>query len=155
IEGERRFAASDVERALPKFEADRASDALLRDFEEAVERFTQRRKPEAVVDELRIAHAERLLEVGGFAVDGEALKFLMCFDEQRAARSFVSAAGFHSDETIFDEVGAADAMLGSDFVERVEQIDRPQFFAVYGNRSAGFETDFDVLSFVRRFFGRD
>src|SRR2546425_9154261 len=38
-----------------------------------------------------------------------------------SAGSFVSAARFHSDEAIFDEIGAADAVLRGDFVERSEE----------------------------------
>ena len=53
----------------------------------------------------------------GFAIDGEALEFLMRLDQQRAAGSFVGAARLHADQTIFDEIGAADAVARGDFVQ--------------------------------------
>src|SRR6267378_1576415 len=82
IKRKRRNALGDVERALPQFEADGAGDALLRDVEESVERFAQRRKPQAVVNQLGVAQRECLLEMRGLAVDRQALEFLMRFDEQ-------------------------------------------------------------------------
>src|SRR6266404_1389553 len=155
IKREGRNTLGDVERALPKFEADSAGDALLRDIEESVERFAQRRKPQAVVNQLGVAQRECLLEMRGLAVDCQALEFLMRFDEQRSAGSFVRAAGFHSDEAIFDEVGAADAMSRCNFIELVEKIDRTELRAVHGDGGARLESDFDFLGFVRSFFGRN
>src|SRR6266403_3679995 len=153
IKRERRNALGDVERALPEFQADSAGDALLRDVEKSVERFAQRREPQTVIDELGIAQRKRLLKMRGFAVDRQALEFLVRFDEQRSAGSFVRAAGFHSDEAIFDEVGAADAVLRGDFVECIKQNHGGEFCTVHGDRRAGFESDFDFLGFLRSFFG--
>jgi len=68
----------------------------------------------------------------GLAIDGEPLEFLMRFDEEGSAGGFVGAARFHSDQAIFDEVGAADAVFRGDFVERVEQIDGAKFRTVDG-----------------------
>src|SRR6266446_2248492 len=136
IEGKRRNALGDVERALPQFQADGAADALLRDVKETVERFAQRRKPQSVVNKFGVARRKRLLEVRGLAVDRKSFEFLVRFDQQRAAGSFVSSAGFHPDEPVFDEVGAANAMLRGDFIEFVEKIDRTELPAVYRNGRA-------------------
>src|SRR5213080_947614 len=152
VKRERRNTLGDVERALPQFQADGTGDALLRGVEKSIERFAERRKPQAVVDKFRVTQRERLLEMRRFAVDGEALEFLVRFDEQRSAGSFVSAARFHSDEAIFDEIGAADAVLSGNFIELVKQFDGPKFRAVDRNRSAGFKSDFDFFGFVRSFF---
>src|SRR6266849_5907264 len=101
IKRERRNALGDVERALPEFQADSAGDALLRDVEKSVERFAQRSEPQAVINQFGVAQRKSLLKMRGLAVDREAFQFLMRFDEQRSAGSFVGAAGFHSHETIF------------------------------------------------------
>src|SRR5436853_1599433 len=79
----------------------------------------------------------------------------MCFDEKSSAGSFVGTAGFHPDEAIFDKIGAADAMLGGDFVEGVKKVDRVELSAVHGDWCAGFKTDLDFFGFVRGFFRRD
>src|SRR5882757_5174296 len=91
----------------------------------------------------------------GFAIDSKRFEFAMRGDQQGAAGSFVGAARFHSYEAIFYDVGAADAVLCSDFVERVQQVDRVGFGTVHGNRQACFEADFDFGGFVRRFFRRN
>src|ERR1700682_991247 len=119
IERERRNTLGYVERALPQFEADGAGDALLRDVEKSVERFPQRCEPQTVVNQFGVAQRKCLLKMSGFAIDGEPLQFLMRFDEKGSAGSFVSAAGFHPDEAIFDEVGAADAVLRGNFIQRI------------------------------------
>src|SRR5215813_401370 len=155
IEREGRLAARDAERALPEFESDGSGNTLLRNIKKTVEGLTLGREPDAVVDEFGVTHGEGLLQVRGFPVDGEAFEFAMRGDEQRAAGSFVSATGFHSDEAIFDEVGAADAVTGSDFVQSIQQINGTKFSFVDGDWSAGFETDFDFFGFVWSFFGRD
>src|SRR6267143_6083601 len=95
IEREGRNALGDVERALPEFQADGAGDALLRDTEESVERFAQRCKPQAVVNQFGVPQRKRLLKMRGLAIDCQALEFLMRFDEQGTPGSFVRAAGFH------------------------------------------------------------
>src|SRR6266571_4302545 len=87
----------------------------------------EQREPQTVVNKFGVAQRERLLEMRGFAVNGKALEFLMRFHEERSAGSFVGAARFHADEAVFDEVGAADAMLCGDFVQRVEQVDGAKF----------------------------
>src|SRR5712675_943684 len=91
----------------------------------------------------------------GFAIDGEGFKFAMRGDQQSAAGSFVGATRFHSYEAVFYDVGAADAVLGGDFVERVQQVDGIGFCTVHGNGEASLETDFDFGGFVRSFFRRD
>src|SRR5712664_1314049 len=136
VKRERRNSFCNVESALPQFEADGAGDALLRDVEKSIERFAQRREPQTVVNQLGVAQREGLLEMRGFAVNGEPLEFLMGLDEESSAGSFVGAARLHSDEAIFDEVGAADAVFCGDFVEGVEQIDGAEFRTVDGNGRA-------------------
>src|SRR5208282_109097 len=77
IEGERRDALGDGQRAFPEFQADRSGYSLLRNVEETVERGAQRRKPQAIVNELGVAKRERLLKVGRLAVDGERFELTM------------------------------------------------------------------------------
>src|SRR5947199_10069812 len=89
------------------------------------------------------------------SIDGEALEFLVRFDKKRSAGSFVGAARFHSDEPVFDEISAADAVFCGDFIERVQQIDGAKFRTVHRNGSAGFESDFDFFGLVRSFFWGD
>src|ERR1700741_2438305 len=91
----------------------------------------------------------------GLAVNGESLQFLMGFYEKGSAGSFVSAARLHPHEAIFDKIGAADAVLGGDFVERFKKLDRAEFRSVDRDWCAGCKTDFDFFGFVGSLFWRN
>src|SRR5713226_2205334 len=91
----------------------------------------------------------------GFAIHGERFQFAVRGDQQGAAGSFVRAARLHADEAIFDDVGAADPVLRSHFVQRIQQLDCARFRAVHGDRETGFKADFDFRGFIRRFFRGD
>src|SRR5437763_6334374 len=92
IKRERRFAADDVERTFPELQPDAAGDALLRNVEETSERLALRGEPHTVVNKIGVANGERLLQMRGFAIDGQPLKFAMRGNQQRAAGSFVCAS---------------------------------------------------------------
>ena len=62
---------------------------------------------------------------------------------------------FMPDEAIFDNVGAANAVLCGNFIERVEKIDGTELRAVNADRGACLKTDFDFFGFVWSFFRRD
>src|SRR5260370_1308911 len=80
VQREGRNTLRNVESALPEFQADGASNALLRHVEKSVKRFAQRREPQTVVNEFRVPQRQRLLEMLGLAIDRETLEFLMRFD---------------------------------------------------------------------------
>ena len=71
-----------------------------------------------------------------------------------SAWRFVCAAGFHTDQAVFNDVGAADAVLRRNFVEHVEKINWTELRAVDAHRGASFKADFDFFGFVRSFFRR-
>ena len=85
----------------------------------------------------------------GLAVEAQRFEFAMRGDQQCAARSFVRAARFDSDQPIFDEVHASHAIRRGDFVQLIEQRYRRELLAVYGNRSAALESDFDFVGLRR------
>src|ERR1700687_3728504 len=58
-----RFSANDANVAFVKRQRDRARQILLSRFYEGVERFAQRREPQAEVNELRVFEANVLFEV--------------------------------------------------------------------------------------------
>ena len=89
------------------------------------------------------------------AIEAQRFELAMRGDEQSAAGCFVRAARFHADETIFDNVHAADAIGCGDFIQLIEQRERREFLAVHGDGIPGFEADFDGRGLVGRFRGRD
>ncbi len=65
--------------------------------------------------------------------------------EQSATRSLIYAARLHSNETILDEIDAADSMPARDLVECRENGNRIEKYAVDRNRSSLAEANGNFL----------
>ena len=114
---------------------------LLRRGDEGVERFALRRPPAAVVHEVRVAERQLVLHAECAAVEHHLLQLAMRGVEHGAARRLVHAARLHPDETIFDDVGAADAVLARDFVQLFQELDRTQGDGIDTDGIAFLEAD--------------
>ena len=80
-------------------------------FEERVERFAQRREPQAVVNHLGVIERELLLVMRHVLGERQRFQLAVRGHDQRAAGSLIAAARFHADEAVLDQVDAADAVL--------------------------------------------
>src|SRR5215213_10537032 len=83
------------------------------------------------------------------------LQLAMGGRQNRAARSLVDAAALHADQTVLQQVDAADAMLAADLVERFYKLQKSESLPVDAGRPAFFEANNDVGGSVRRLLGRD
>src|SRR3546814_17262228 len=79
------------------------------------------RSPEAVIDQFGIADRQFVLEVGGAAIERQLLDAAMRARVDRAAGGFVHPARLHADETVFDQIEPAEAVLTAELGERSEQ----------------------------------
>ncbi len=140
---ERRRAADNVRAEFTQAHADLAGDFLLRRFHKCVERLTHRRKPQAVIHELRVLLRDPLLVMQKFAIQHEALKVGMREHEDRRRRSFVRLARLDADEAVFDHVHAADAVLRAHIIKLRDELEGPEFLAVKADRDAFVEFDRD------------
>src|SRR5690606_22092751 len=98
VERFRRLAADDADMALVAFEPHRARHVLLALVYRRLQHLALGRIPESVIDQLGIARPDLVLEVGGPAVERDALDAAMRPVEDRAARCLVDAARLHADE---------------------------------------------------------
>ena len=89
------------------------------------------------------------------AVKRERLHLAVGLHQDRAARGLVDAAGLHADETILDEVNAADAVLAAKLVECLQHAAGGKPLAVHGDSVALHKVDLDILGLVRRVLGGD
>src|SRR2546426_5815580 len=71
VQGVRRAAAADGQRAAAEAQSDLAGDVLLGRGDKGVEGAAERRVPQAVVHQLGVAQRERLLEAQDGAVEAE------------------------------------------------------------------------------------
>src|SRR5215475_4775319 len=91
----------------------------------------------------------------GVAVEGEALDPAMRSLQDRPAGRLVDTPRFHADEAVLDEIEPADAVPAAGFVQALEQRGGREMFAIYRDRIAAFEGDFDTFGFVGRGLGGD
>ena len=113
------------------------------------------RVPEAVIDQLGIFRHQRVLEMRRLAVEGQRLHGPVSRQQDRAAGGLVDAARLHPDETVLDEIDAADPVIAAEAVEMGEQGRRAHRLAVDRHRVAMAEADLDEARLVRRVLRRD
>src|ERR1700679_176994 len=106
--------------ALVELQPHRALDLLLALVDEGLEHVALGREPEAVIDELGIARHQLVLEMGGAAVERDALDAAMGGVEDGAAGRLIDAARLHADEAVLDEIDPADAVLAAQHVEALQ-----------------------------------
>src|SRR6185437_2565304 len=79
----------------------------------------------------------------------------MRYNEQGPAWRLVRAPGFHTHQAVFDNVHAPHAVGCGDFVELIEEGERTEFPAIYGNGSSSFELYLYRHRLVRSFRWRN
>ena len=105
----------------------------------------ERREPEAVVDELRVAAGELGLRVGEIALADELLDPGVGGHQHGGGRRLVHLAALDPDEPVLDHVYAADAMRTRERPGPRDQVDEPHLLAVDGHRQPRLELDLDLL----------
>src|SRR5262249_56761258 len=89
-------------------------------------------------------------EMGGAAVERDALDAAMGGVQDGAARRLIDAAALHADEAVLDQIEPADAVGLAEFVEPRQQRRRRQLLAVDRHGIAALELDLDIGRLVRR-----
>src|SRR6266545_4703177 len=110
------------------------------------------------VHQVGIPQRDLVLQPQRAPVEDELLQLAVRGEQQRAARRLVDAARFHPHEAVLDDVGAADAVLAGDRVQRRDELHRPQRDVVHGDRGPFLEADLDQrrkLRSVQRVLGHD
>ena len=113
------------------------------------------REPEAVVDEARVFRHQFVLEVHRAAVERDALDAAVRGEQDGPAGRLVNAARLHSDEAVFDQVQAADAIVVAELIELRQQRRRRQRLAIDRDRIALLEVDSDRRRLIGRVLGRN
>ena len=121
-----------------------AGDELLARLDERVERLLERREPQAVVDELRVAGLDARLLPLEVALEADRLEVLVGEDEGEAGRALVGLAALDADPTVLDHVDATPAVGADDVVERIDHLEHAEPAAVDLDRTALLEADDDV-----------
>src|SRR5688572_5287857 len=143
VETERRVAALHGHRALVESHGDGAGDDFLRLVEESVERFSERGKPLAVVDQLSIGEGEDILLVLRLAIERERFQLPVGRGDERSTGRFIYATRFGTDNPVFDAVDAADSIGTADFIQVFNQLYGADAVAIEADRDALLEVDGD------------
>src|SRR5947207_527250 len=89
-----------------------------------MERPASRSESKAVVNELAVFRNETVAQMHHFAIHRQRFHLPMREMQNRAAGSLINTAPFHSNETILDNVNAADAMFTAELVQRLHHAER-------------------------------
>jgi len=106
-----------MDRTLVELQPHLALDPVLTGIDQRLQHLPLGREPQPVIDQLRVARHQFVLQVRGAAVEGQLLKSPVRRVKDRAARSIVDPAALHPNLAVLDEVEAADAVC---FPKRVE-----------------------------------
>ncbi len=89
-----------------------------------------RAEPETIVDELRIARHQLVLEVRRSAIECQAFYGPMRGEQDRAAGRLIDTSALHADETVLDEIDTANAIVAPQIVECGQQCRWAHLFAI-------------------------
>ena len=155
VDGVGRLAADGPAGALEELHPDPARHPVLAGVDGRLQHAPLGREPEAVVDQLRIARHELVLEVGRAPVEHDALQPAPGRQQQRAAGGLIDAARLHADEAVLHQVEPADAVPAGGLVQPLQQRRRREARAVHRHRVAPLEVDLDIVGLVGGGGGRD
>ena len=136
---------------LVKFHADIAGDKLLAFSDSSLEHFAFRSIPETIVNHLGVDGNEAVAEVHDFFIHGDGFQSTVCMVKNGSARSFINTAGFHTDETVFDDIDSSDSVSCTEFVQAAHDVCGGEFFAVDCHRNTFFKGDDDIFGFISCF----
>ena len=125
-----RPSSGDMASALVKFHADIAGDILLAFGDSDLKHFAFGSIPETIVDHLGVDGNEAVAEVHDFFIHGDGFQSTVCMVKNGSARSFINTAGFHTDETVFDDIDSSDSVSCTEFVQAAHDICGGEFFPV-------------------------
>ena len=89
-------------RAFEKFTADIAGDIFLRFFHQCLQGTAFGGKPEAIIDQFRIARDQRIAHMHDFPVHADTLDSAVGIMQNSSARCFINATRLHPDEAVFE-----------------------------------------------------
>ena len=150
-----RPAAHAVYRALVKLKADRPGHMFLALVDQRLKHVPLRAEPVAIVDQLRIARHQLILQMRRAAVEGDRFNAPVAFQHDRAAGRFIDAARLHADIAPFDEVQPPDAMFAAKLIQRGQHPGGGKRLSVQRDRIALLIADLDIFRRIGRVFRVD
>ncbi len=129
---------------LEELQLHRARHALLGVAEEGIERFLQRREPQAVVHLLGPGLLDGELVVQHAPLQTEVLEGLVGLDEGKARGHLVALAALHAHKPVLHHVDAAEAVGPGDLVQGVDDTEEAHGLAVHSAGDALLKIDLHV-----------
>ncbi len=147
----RRCLAGTDDISLVKSEFDFTGHILLRYIDKCLDCFTKWCEPFSFVYDLcELASKFFLASI----VSRSRIKFFKLFvscHQDRSARSFIDTTGFHSNNTVLNDINDTDSMLSAKFVQLCDDLRNFHFFSVDGLRNTGFKSHGNLFIFIRSF----
>src|SRR6185437_4305857 len=154
VQGVGALAAGDDGVALVEAERDRTGYGFLRHVDERVVRFALDRPPASFVHQVGVARGDEVLGCESATIERELLELAVRCVEQSTTRRLVDAARLHADETILDQIDAANAVASADLVQSGEKGHWRHRVPIDRDRSSALEGDRHFFGDVGRGLGR-
>ena len=122
VEAVRAAATGHDAAAGLEVQAHLTGDELLARVDERVEGLLQRREPEAVVDELRVARLDPGLLPVEVALEADRLEILVGEDQRQARRALVGLPALDADPAVLDHVDAPPPVGTDDVVQGIDDL---------------------------------
>ena len=121
-------------------------------FYESTKSFTKWCEPFSFVYNLSEFVAKIFLNFHGSTVDNQFFKLFVSFHQDCSTRSFINTTGFHTNNTVLNDINDTDTMLAAKFVEFADDIRNLHGFAVDCLRNTFFKCHSYIFIFIRCIF---
>ena len=123
IQRVRRRSPCYVDVSFVQFDLDEPVDGLLCLVDEGIQGHSQRRKPETVINEIRIILCDLRFVMGDLFVECLAFQFPMGEMQDHRSRRLVDLTGFDSNQPVLNQIDPSNTVLTADFIERVDDFE--------------------------------
>ena len=156
-EGSKRLIVKAVRRgctilddvSFVKLEFNLTGNIFLSGLNKCLDSLTERCVPFSFVNNLCKLAAKLFLGFHCLTVKDQLLKLVMCCHQDRSARSFINATGFHTNNTVLNNINDTDAVLTAKLVQLCDDLGNLHCFSVECFRNTLLECHGDLSFFIR------
>ena len=134
-----------------KFEFNFTGNIFLSGFNKCLDSLTEWCVPFSLVNNLCKLAAQFLLGFHCLTVKDQLLKLFMCFHKDCSTRSLINTTGFHTNNTVLNDVNDTDTVLAAKFVQLSDDLGNFHCLSVESFRNTLLKCHGNFCFFIRSF----